>query len=88
MFSIFSMVFLNAKKSESSDVCQKARKNQNYKQMEHFVFKDAPDTHMIGLEDKKRFENLHKSQTYNYENKSEFKFKFTPGTDKCNIVGG
>lgn len=95
MFCIFSMTSLNAKKSELSDILQKAgekkiivkpipRKQQVQKES-HFIFKDTYDTNIIG---NKHVKNSRKSKSYEYKNKSRFKFKFTPGTDVNNIVSG
>jgi len=94
---MFSMTSLNAKKSELSDILQKAgekkiivkppasKKKQSGKASQ-FIFKDTYNPNVIGIKQNKRVENTRKSKNYDYENKSRFKFKFTPGTDVSNIV--
>jgi len=98
MFSMFSMTSLNAKKSELSDILQKAgekkiivkppAKKKQARKESHFIFKDTYNANVIGIKDKKRVGNAGKSKNYEYENKSRFKFNFTPGTDVSNIVAG
>ena len=98
IFCMFSMTSLNAKKSELSDILQKAGekkvivkpmpKKQQVRKESHFIFKDTYDANGIGMNHNKRVKNTGKSKSYDYKNKSRFKFKFTPGTDVSNIVAG
>ena len=98
MFYIFSMTSLNAQKNEISNVLQKSEKKKvivkplvekrESQQVMRFVFKDTDDANEIGLANKKQFDDPRKSKSYKYDNKSRFKFRFTPGTGDSNIVDG
>lgn len=98
IFFMFSMTSLNAKKSELSDILQKAGEKkvivkpkpekQQVRNESHFIFKDTYDANGIGVKHNKRIENAGRSKSYEYKNKSRFKFKFSPGTDVSNIVAG
>ncbi|HSR74289.1 MAG TPA: hypothetical protein VLL31_05555 [Sulfurovum sp.] len=62
-----------------------SNKKQSKKQS-RFVFKDVYDSNGIGSKDKNDHKNS--SETYNYDDKSRFKFKFNDGYDQSNFVGG
>jgi len=93
---IYSTTLLFAKESTPSDILQKVGEKNTFihpntteKQStkeSHFIFKDTYDTNGIGLKHHKRVENAEKSKSYKYENKSRFKFKFTPGKDGSNLA--
>ena len=97
MFCVFSMTALYAKKSELSDILQKAgekkiiikpdNKKQKVSKESHFIFKDSYNTNGIGMNQQEHLKNAGKSQSFEYVNKSKFKFKFNPGTGSNNIVG-
>ena len=56
------------------------------KKQTRFVFKDEYDANGIGSKEKGTVEN--KSETYDYDDKSRFKFKFNDGYDQSNLAGG
>ncbi len=56
------------------------------KKQTRFIFKDEYESNDIGSKDKFVAEN--KSESFEYDNKSKFKFKFNDGSEQSNIVGG
>jgi len=55
------------------------------KKQSRFVFKDEYNNNGIGKIDKKA--SKEKAESYDYKNRSRFKFKFNDGYQKSNLVG-
>ena len=93
---IFGIVSLYAEENSLGDILQDvgekkplvkpAPKKKTPKKKSRFIFKDTYDANGIGSKDKVGDEK--KSQSYEYANKSRFKFKINDGSPQSNMIGG
>jgi hypothetical protein len=56
------------------------------KKQTRFIFKDKYDANGIGSKDQDTQKK--RSETYDYDNRSRFEFKFNDGSQQSNLVGG
>lgn len=71
---------------EKKPLVKPAPKKKILKKRSRFIFKDTYDANEIGSKDKAREKK--KSQSYEYANKSRFKFKINDGSPQSNMIGG
>lgn len=93
---ICTTMSLYAEEQNLSDIIQKVaedkalikpvKKKQEVQKKRRFVFKDEYDANGIGKIDKTSTKE--KSESFDYENPSRFKFKFNDGSQQSNLTGG
>ncbi len=71
---------------EKEPLVKPAPKKKLPKKKSRFIFKDTYDAKNIGSKDKAGDEK--KSESYEYANKSRFKFKINDGSPQSNMMGG
>ena len=71
---------------EKKPLVKPAPQKKMLKKRSRFIFKDTYDAKDIGSKDKAREKK--KSQSYEYANKSRFKFKINDGSPQSNMIGG
>lgn len=89
-------VSLYAKENSLGDILQDAGEKKSFvksapkkktpQKRSRFIFKDTYDANGIGTKDKAQ--DKKKSQSYEYANKSRFKFKINDGSPQSNMMGG
>jgi hypothetical protein len=88
---------LSADKDALSDILKKAgdkeirlhtvsKKSSKTEKSSAFVFKETLDVNLMHIQQDKKLHCVEKSKSFDYENKSKFKFEFKPGTGQNNIV--
>lgn len=96
IFYLWGTVFLYAEKNSLGDILQEVGKKKplvkiepkkkRVKKRSRFIFKDTYDAK--DMESKEKAQEKKKSQTYEYANKSRFKFKINDGSPQSNMMGG
>ena len=71
---------------EKKALVKPAPKKKMIKKRSRFIFKDTYDDNGIGSKDEAREKK--KSESYDYVNKSRFKFKINDGSPQSNMMGG
>ena len=70
--------------AEDKALVKPVAKKKKVKKQSRFVFKDEYHVNGIGHIDKTSVKD--KSESYNYDNKSRFKFKFNDGSQQSNLM--
>lgn len=95
LFCMFGTISLYAQEDDLGHIIQKVAQKEKLvkpeaektksKKKSRFVFHDEYDLNVIGS--KQKPVSPKKSESYNYDNKSRFKFKFNDGSAESNFVG-
>lgn len=93
---MFGTLSLHAEEKDLGNILQQVGKKEVLdkpapqkkatKKQSRFVFKDAYDANGIGSKDPS--DASERSQSYDYDNSSRFKFKFNDGSQQSNFAGG
>lgn len=93
---IFGTMSLHAEEKDLGNILQQVGKKEVLdkpapqkkasKKQSRFVFKDEYDANGIGSKDPSAASE--RSQSYDYDDSSRFKFKFNDGSQQSNLVGG